>query len=89
MSDHIPRHIQPRRAGGAIVVDIVDWDLRHAELIEDTLPTCRVAVAVAGDALVHIVVIDLGIEEGFDAGFEAEFGIIDYVEVRMAQGMRS
>lgn len=86
MTNHIPRHVQPCRARGAIVVDIVDGDLRHAELVEDALTAGRVAVTVAGNALVDIVVIDLCIEEGFDAGFEAEFGVIDCGEVRKAEG---
>lgn len=61
MADHIPRHMQPRGASRAIVVDIVNWDLRHAELIEDTLAAGAIAIAVAGDALLDIVIIDLGI----------------------------
>ena len=77
MTNHIPRHVQPCRACGAVVVDIVDGNLRHAELVEDALTAGRVAVTVAGNALVHIVVVDLSIEEGFDAGFEAEFGVVD------------
>ena len=51
--------------------------MRHAELVEDALTAGRVAVTVAGNALVNIVVVDLSIEEGFDAGFEAEFGVVD------------
>ena len=69
--------MKPCRAGGAIVVDIVDGDLRHAKLVEDALAAGRVAIAVAGDALFDIIVVDLGVEEGFDAGFEAEFGVVD------------
>lgn len=80
MTDHIPRHVQPRRASGAVVVDIVDGDLGHAELVEDALATGRVAVAVAGDALFDIVVVDLSIEESFDAGFETEFRVVDCTE---------
>ena len=70
MTDHVPRHVQSCRAGGTVVVDIVDGDLGHAELIEDALAAGGVAVAVAGDTLVDIVVVDLGIEKSFDAGFE-------------------
>lgn len=80
MTDHVPCHMQTCRAGGAIVVDIVDGDLRHAELVEDALAAGRVAVAVAGDALFDIVVVDLSVEEGFDAGFKAEFGVVDCIE---------
>lgn len=82
MLDHVPRHMQACRAGGAVVVDIVDWDLRHAKLIEDTLAAGRVAIAVAGDPLVDIVVVDLGVKEGFDAGFEAQLGVVDCTETQ-------
>ena len=74
--------MQACRAGGAVVVDIVDWDLRHAKLIEDTLAAGRVAIAVAGDPLVDIVVVDLGVKEGFDAGFEAQLGVVDCTETQ-------
>jgi hypothetical protein len=47
-------------------------------LVEDSLATGRVAVAIAGDALVDIVVTDLGIEHGLDTSFEPNFGIIDF-----------
>lgn len=80
--------MQPCRAGGAIIVDIVDGDLRHAELVKDSLATGGVAVAVAGDALVDIVVVDLGIEESFDAGFEAEFGVVDCTETQRLRDAR-
>ena len=40
MAHHIPRHLQARRASGAIIVDIVDGDLSHAKLIEDALAAC-------------------------------------------------
>lgn len=86
MTDHIPRHVQPCRACGAVVVDIVDGDLRHAELVEDALTAGRVTVAVTGDALVDIIIVDLGVEEGFDAGFEAELSIINCGDVRRAEG---
>ena len=72
--------MQPCRAGGAVVVDIVDGNLRHAELVEDALAAGRVAIAVACDALFDIVVVDLSVEEGFDARFEAEFGVVDCIE---------
>lgn len=78
--------MQPCRAGGAIVVDIVDGDLRHAELVEDALAAGRVAITVAGDTLVDLVVVDLGIEEGFDAGFEADFGVVDCTETQRRWG---
>ena len=62
--------------------------MRHAELVEDALAAGRVAVAVAGDALVDIVVIDLGIKEGFDAGFETEFGVVDCTETQRRRDTR-
>lgn len=77
VAHHVPCHMQTRRTSGAVVVDIIDRDLGHAELIENALAAGAVAVAVAGDALVDIVIVNLGIEEGFDAGFEAEFGVVD------------
>ena len=77
MADHRPRHMQARRARAAIVVDIVDGDLCHAKLIENALAAGGVAVTVTGDSLIDIIVVDLGIEKGFDTGFEAQFGIID------------
>ncbi len=69
--------MQPRRSSRAIIVHVVNRNLRHAELIEHPLPAGAVAVAVAGDALVDVIVVNLGVEEGFDAGFEAEFGVVD------------
>lgn len=75
VGDGLPRHVQTCGAGGAVVVDVVDGYARHAELVEDALATCGVAVAVAGDALVDGVVVELGVEEGFDtglAGFRAQ-----------------
>ena len=60
--------VQPRRAGRTVVVHIVDGDARHAELVEDALAACGVAIAVAGDAQVDVVIVEVGIEEGFDAG---------------------
>lgn len=46
-------------------------------MVEDSLPAGAVAIAVAGDALFDVIVVDLGVEEGFYAGFEAEFGVVD------------
>ena len=61
----------------AIVVDVVDGNLRHAKLIEDSLAACAVAVAVACDALVDVVVVDLGIEHSLDTSFKPELGVVD------------
>lgn len=63
-------------AGGTGVVGVVDWDAVHAELVEDALAGCGVAVAVAGDACLNVVVVDLCIEHGFGAGFKAEFWVL-------------
>ena len=79
MTDHIPRHMQPSRTSRAVVVDIVDGNLCHAELVEDALTAGAIAVAVAGDAQLDIVIIDLGVEEGFNACFEAELSVVDYM----------
>ncbi len=49
----------------------------HAKLVEDALAAGRVAIAVACDTLVDVVIVDLGIEESFDPGFEAEFVVVD------------
>ena len=76
--DHRPRQIQPCRPRRAIVVDIIYGDTRHAELVEHTLPAGAIAVDIARHALVNVIVIDLGVEEGFDAGFETEFGVLDF-----------
>ena len=43
--------------------------------------------------MVDIVVVDLGVEEGFDAGFESEFGVLDcgrdLARLRGAKGKKS
>ena len=70
--------MQARRAGRAVIVDVEDGDLGHAELIEDALATGRIAIAVACYSLINVVVVDLGVEEGFDASFEAEFGVVHF-----------
>jgi hypothetical protein len=41
------------------------------------LPTRRITVTVARHTLIDIVVVDLSIEEGLDAGFVTELSIID------------
>lgn len=70
MADELSRHMQTSGAGRAIVIDIVDGDLGHAELIEHTLATGGIAVAIARDALVYIVVVDLRIQHSLDAGLQ-------------------
>lgn len=37
MADDIARKMQTSRSSRAVVVDVVDWDLGHAELVEDSL----------------------------------------------------
>jgi hypothetical protein len=78
VTDYISRQVETGGAGGAVIIDVVDGDLGHAELVEYSLPAGRVAVAVASNALVHIVVVDLCVQHGFDAGFEAELCVVDF-----------
>lgn len=73
----ITSDVQTGGAGGAVVVDVVYGDLGHAELVEDTLPAGGVTVAVAGNTLVNIVVVDLGIKHGLDTGLETELGVVN------------
>ena len=77
MTDQSLRHMQARRSRAAMVVHIVDWDLGHAELVENALAAGGVAITVAGNGLVYIVIVELGIEKGFDASFKAKFSVID------------
>ena len=46
-------------------------------MVKDALSAGAVPVAVARDALVNVVVIDVGVKHGFHAGFEAKFMIIN------------
>ncbi len=77
MANDISRQVKPSRSSRAVIVNVIDWDLGHAELIEDALAAGGVAVAVAGHALVDIVVVDLGVQECLDSGLEAELGVVD------------
>ena len=74
VGDGFAGHVQPRGAGGAVVVDVVDGDGGHAELVEDALAAGGVAVAVACYALVDGVVVYLGVEEGFDSSLGDGWG---------------
>lgn len=38
--------------------------------------------------MINIVVVDLGVKESFDAGFEAEFGVVDCTETQRRRDMR-
>ncbi|KFY21090.1 hypothetical protein V491_03168, partial [Pseudogymnoascus sp. VKM F-3775] len=78
MGDDVAADVEAGRAGGAVVVDVVDGDLGHAELVEDALAAGGVAVAVACDALVDIIVADLGVEHGLDSGLEAKLGVVNF-----------
>ena len=57
-------------------------------MVEDPLTAGGVAIAVAGDALVDVVVVDLGVEEGFDPRFEAEFRVVDCARFRGSEDLR-
>lgn len=74
--NHIPAHVQTGGSSGAVVIDIVDGNASHTELVKYTLSACRVAVAIACNALVNIVVVDVGIEHGLDTGFEAKLRVV-------------
>ena len=78
MGNHVAPHVQPRRARGAVVVDVVDGDARHAELVEDALAARAVAIAVACHALVYIIVVDVCVKQRFDACFEAQLRVVDF-----------
>lgn len=67
--------MQTRGAGRAGVVGVVDGNGRHAELVHDALAGGGVPVAVACHAGLDVVVVYLGVEHGFHAGFEAEFWV--------------
>lgn len=56
------------RASTAVVIDIIYRDGGHAKLVENALAACGVAIAVASYTLVDVVVVDMRVEEGFDAG---------------------
>jgi len=77
MADDIPCEMQTSRASRTVVVNIVDWDLGHSELVEYSLSARRVAVAIACDALVNVVVTDLRIKHSLDTSFEAELGVVN------------
>ena len=77
MRDHVAAHIQTSRASRAVVVYVVDGDLGHAELVEHTLAAGGVAIAVAGDTLINVVVVDLSIQHSLDTGLETELSVVD------------
>lgn len=78
MTYNISCQMKTRGAGRAVIVDVVNRDLCHAELIEYSLATGGIAVAVAGYTLVYIVVVDLRIQHGLDASLKTKLGVIDF-----------
>jgi hypothetical protein len=77
MADNISCQVQSSGTSTAVIVDVVNWDLGHAKLVEDSLTASGIAVAVACDTLVDIVVVDLGVEHGLDTSFETELSVVD------------
>lgn len=77
MGNHVAAHVQASGSSRAVVVDIVDRDTSHAELVEDALSACAVAIAVACYTLVDVVVVDVSIEHSLDTGLESEFWVVN------------
>jgi hypothetical protein len=75
--NHVSSHVETSRTGRAIVVDIINGNTSHAELVEDALTACRIAVAVACDTLVNVVVVDVRVEHSLDTGLKAELWVVD------------
>ena len=59
MRNHIPPHEQAGRAGRAVIINVVYWDSGHSELVEYALSASRVAIAIACDALLDVVIVDV------------------------------
>lgn len=74
--DQRARQLQPRRASRARVVRVVHRYRRHAQLVEDALPGCRTAEAVACHARLYIVVRDVGVQKRLHGGFVAQLRIL-------------
>lgn len=77
MGDHGAGHGETGRTGGAVVVDVVDGDLGETELVEDALAAGTITVDVASNTLVDIIVSDLRVEHGLDAGLVAQLIVVD------------
>jgi hypothetical protein len=77
MRNHVSSHVESSRASRAVVVDVVYGDTGHTELVEDALTACRIAIAVACDTLVYIVVVDVRVKHSLDTGLEAELRVVD------------
>lgn len=68
--------MQARGARGASIAGVVDGDRAHAKLVENALAAGRVAVAIACNTGLHIIVVDFGIEHGLDASFISKLGVL-------------
>ena len=75
---HAPRKVQARASGAAVVVDIVDGYSRHAKLVEDTLTAGTIAIAVACNSLVNVVIVDVCVHQGLDTSFVSELCVVDF-----------
>ena len=60
--------MKARGASTAVVIDVIYRDGGHAKLVENALAACGVPIAVASYTLIDVVVVDMRVEEGFDAG---------------------
>lgn len=78
MLDKRPGHVETRAARRAVVIDVVDGYLRHAELVEYALAARAITVAVAGHALVDVVVVDLRVQQRLYTGLETQFCVVDF-----------
>lgn len=76
MGDHISAHEETSRAGRAVVVNVVDGDSSHSKLVEDALAASAVAVAVACNTLLNIVVVDMSIKHSLNTSLESKLGIV-------------
>lgn len=75
-SNGLDREDKGGRAGRAVVVDVDDGDTGHAELVEDTLATGRVAVNVTGSCGLHSIVGDTSVDEGLDGRLDTKVVIL-------------
>ena len=67
---------QRRAAGAAVVVDIVDRNASEAEAVHGTLAASRVAIHVAHDGLLHVVVRDASVVESLGSSLGRHLGIV-------------
>ncbi len=78
MTNNISRQMKTRRSSRTVIVDVVNRDLCHAKLIENSLAAGGIPVAVASYTLVYVVVVDLRVQHGLDARLKTELGVIDF-----------